>query len=465
MLTGQCMNFKKNVKQNYRNSIVVLLFSISLVIALSIQKSANQYSSNSTKNIVNQINDSKNETNILLAGYSDRDILTKLDRLAEIYYLNNNSLYQAQLGKDIPISGNLDNMKYFFDALKESKTRKVRIADYGDSGHEGDLISGDLRELLQKLYGGNGVGFLSITSQDITFRSSTKHSFSGNWKTISVLGGKDNTIPFGMNGFVSVPQQAGSWVMYEATNQFSQSSSFRYVKLYYSNAKEGNIKISFDNGPEKIVKLSTTNGTQELILDPSKPAKKIRITATAANQAHFHGASLEGGNGVYVDNFAWRGNTGISFRDIPIEFQKDYKKYFDYKLIIFAFGANMLSAGNVNFPWYESQMIKVIEELKVVFPETSFLMVGLGDKSIKRGSSFVTHPSVARMIDTQKKIAEKTKIAFWNKFEAMGGVNSMVDWVNSSPALASVDYGHLTYSGSKRISELIARSLISGSKK
>jgi hypothetical protein len=409
-------------------------------------------------------NELANQKTIMRAGFSHSEMLSVLENMADVYF-SNNGLIQTNLGKDIPISGNLDNMKYFFNALKESKTRKIRIADYGDSGHEGDLISGDLREYLQKQFGGNGVGFLSITSQDIMFRSSTKHSFSNNWKTVSVLSGKDNNIRFGMNGFVSVPEQAGSWVMYEAGEQFSQSSNFRYAKLYYSNAKEGMIKYSLDDGQEKSIKLSTAKGVQELVIDLLKQTKKIKITTTMANQAHFHGVSLEGESGVYVDNFAWRGNTGISFRDIPTEIQKDFRKYFDYKLIILTFGANMLSAGNVNYPWYESQMTKVIEELKTVFPETSFLMVSLGDKSIKRGSNFVTHPSVKRMIDTQKKIAEKTNISYWNKFEAMGGENSMVDWVNSNPPLAAVDYGHLTYTGSKRISELIARALISGSRK
>lgn len=402
------------------------------------------------------------EHKLLTASTSNSEII---ESLINYYNLNSNSLSYQQLGKDVPISGNVDNMKYFFNALKDSKTRKVRIADYGDSGHEGDLISGDLREMLQKQYGGNGVGFLSITSQDVTFRTSTKHSFSNDWKTLSVLVGKDSKIPFGLNGFVSVPEKVGSWVKYEASQQYSQSTNFRYVKLYYSNAKESLIKYSFDNQQEKTIKLSSATGVQEIVLDPLKNATSIKITTTQANQAHFYGVSLEGNNGVYVDNFAWRGNTGISFRDVPADILKDYKKYFDYKLIIFAFGANMLSAGNVNFPWYESQMTKVIDDLKLIFPETSFLMVGLGDKSIKRGSNFVTHPSVARMIDTQKKIAEKTKIAFWNKFEAMGGENSMVDWVNSKPALASVDYGHLTHDGSRRISELIGRALISGSKK
>lgn len=396
---------------------------------------------------------------------SVNEFLSSLEGLVKVYSENNSSFQGIRINDNIPITGNVEIMKHFFDALNQSKNMKVRIADYGDSGHEGDFISGDLRETLQKQFGGNGVGFLSITSQDIAFRLSTFHSFSDNWKTVSVLTGKESKIPYGMNGFVSIPEGSGAWVQYTAGNQFPLSSSFRFVKLYYSNATQSQIKYSFDGGTEKAANLSIGEGLQELILDPKKSAESIKITATNPNQAHFYGVSLEGDNGVYVDNFGWRGNAGISFRDIPLDLKKDFLKYFDYKLIILAFGANIISDGNVNFSWYESQMIKVINELKSAFPNTSILMVGIGDKVIKRGTSFVIHPSVQRMIETQKRIAEITKVAFWNKFEAMGGKNSILDWVNTSPPLAARDYTHLTAEGSKKISQMIAKILVSKSKK
>ncbi len=69
---------------------------------------------------------------------------------------------------NVPISGNLAQMKYFFDALKNSGSEKIRVAHYGDSGVEGDAITANIRQDLQKEFGGTGVGFLSITSQDIT---------------------------------------------------------------------------------------------------------------------------------------------------------------------------------------------------------------------------------------------------------------------------------------------------------
>lgn len=359
--------------------------------------------------------------------------------------------------RSIPLSGNVSQMNYFFQALKQAKSKKIRIADYGDSGNEGDMGTADIRERFQSEFGGNGVGMMAITSQDITFRITTKHSFSDNWKTVSVLTGKEGDIPIGINGFVSIPKGV-AWVQYEAKNSYKSSKFFTTAKVYYTNAKASSIKYSFNNGAEKTAVLQAGSGVKELALYSSGNATSFKMTTTMSDQAQFFGVSLESGNGVYVDDFPWRGNSGISFRDIPDFVKKDFQKYFDYKLIILTYGANMMTAGAINFPWYENQMIKVINDLKIAFPQTSILLVGMGDKPTKRGSRIVTDPNVYKMIQSQKNIVNATNIAFWNKFEAMGGENSMLDWVNNH--LASQDYGHLNDLGAKKMAGMVSDVLL-----
>ncbi|MBZ0201309.1 MAG: hypothetical protein K8H86_15680, partial [Ignavibacteriaceae bacterium] len=405
-------------------------------------------------------NSDESKYQVLQASADYKQLFASLENYAGL--LNNSTLNYSLMepGKKVPLSGNVRQMKYFFDALKNTKTQKVRVADYGDSGNEGDFGTADIRTIFQKQFGGHGVGFMNITAQDISFRMTTKHSFSDNWNTYSALGGKNRDVPFGINGFVSVPENGGAWVKYEAQPISQSSKSFTLAKLFYANAKKSTIRYSFDNGKEETVALNPGKGVQELLLDAGREVKTLKITATAAGQAHFFGVSLESGNGVYVDNFAWRGNTGISFKDIPENYKKDFDRLLNYKLIILTFGANMLAAGNVNFNSYRSQMTDVIKELQSSFPSTSILLVGLGDKVIKHGSRFVTSPDALKMIETQKKIAEDTGVTFWDKFEAMGGMNSMVEWVNHHPPYASKDYGHLTYDGAKYLGEMISDVLI-----
>ena len=61
------------------------------------------------------------------------------------------------------LSGNLTQLNKFFNALNNSHSKQVRIAHYGDSTIEGDLISEDSRDLFQKKFGGKGVGIVPIT--------------------------------------------------------------------------------------------------------------------------------------------------------------------------------------------------------------------------------------------------------------------------------------------------------------
>lgn len=358
---------------------------------------------------------------------------------------------------NVALSGNVAQMRNFFTALKQSRSKSVRIAHYGDSGLEGDLIDADIRQALQKEFGGLGAGFLPVTSQDVSFRVSTGISFSPDWKTSSVIIGKEANIPLGINGFAFIPK-AGSWVKYDCLNRYSSASGFRTIKVYYSDARSSSIRYSFNNQAEQQAPLQTGKGVKELLLSVPSNGTSFKMTATQAEQAKFYGISMETGPGLYLDNFAWRGNTGTSFRDISSDMMKDFNRYLNYKLIILSFGGNMVSTGNVNFGWYESQMINVINDLKNNFPQASILLVSVGDRAIKKGTKFATDPNVIKMVESQRKIASSTGITFWNMFEAMGGENSMVAWASSG--LAFKDYGHISLDGSKKVAQMLSKAIM-----
>jgi hypothetical protein len=299
---------------------------------------------------------------------------------------------------NVQISGNLSQMKYFFDGLKQARSSQVRVAHYGDSGLLGDMITSSIREDLQKVFGGSAVGFLSITSRDIIFRATTNQSFSDDWKTVTVLTANPQNLPLGISGFVSIPQ-GSSWVRYATTGWHSYLKNISTAKLFYSNAKNSSIKYSFNDGSDQYANLKPGNEVKELILNVpgSGSAKSIKITATQPNQAYFYGVSLESGNGVYIDNYPWPGDAGLGFRNIPELSLIQFNKLMNYKLIILTFGAYQAIYSSNDDRWYENQMIKVINDLKSTFPQTSILLIGVGDKSIKKGTKFVTDPRVSEL--------------------------------------------------------------------
>jgi hypothetical protein len=365
-----------------------------------------------------------------------------------------------QLGRFVPLTGNTNQMNKFFDALKNSRSRVIRIAHFGDSLIQGDIISDHLRDKLQNRFGGKGAGFLSIISNDIKMKRTTKHSFSDDWDYVSIVTRNPNSMPFGISGTVAVPKR-NSWVKYEATTYFNSTNSFSKVRIYYSHSDNNSIiEYTWDGKNTEKIKLNAGEKVNELIIDAKGNRSTILIKFISGKSPYIYGVSLESGNGLYLDNFSMPGNTGSSLLEIPKNTLKDFNDLSSYNLIILTYGANVSSSNKGIYTLYENKMRSVIEQFRNIFTKASFLLVGVGDKTAKVGTRFVTNPDVQKLLETQKRIVDKTKITFWNLWEAMGGENSMDEWVNHAPPLALKDYSHFTQLGGARVAQLIYEAIM-----
>lgn len=368
-------------------------------------------------------------------------------------------LSQPKLGKNVPISGNLDQMKHFFNALKNVKNKKVRIAHYGDSLLMGDIITEYLRKNFQENYQGNGVGYISIVSDDYRIRRTLVQSFSDDWNNYSFITRNPEQLQFGINGTLAIPK-SGSWVKYETTPAFKTANSFDIVRVFYSNAQKNSlIKYAVNGGSSVSVVLETGDDLKELSITV-KNSTKFYLQFVSGSPPCFYGVSLESNDGVYVDNFAMRGNSGASLQELSPKTLQDFNKHLSYDLIILNYGANVSSPNKGVYSVYENKMVSIINDFKKSFPGASFLIVSAADKTVKRGSQFMTNPDIPLLLEAQKRISERTDVAFWNLWEAMGGSNSMNNWVNAAPPQALKDYSHFTYEGGERVGELLYSAIM-----
>ena len=298
------------------------------------------------------------------------------------------------------------------------------------------------------------------TATSITFRTTTKHSFSpaNTWEVASLYGPNPKNLPVGISGEIVIPK-GNAWVKYEITRSQRSLKEFNSIRIFYTNAKASAIKVYFNESTTpKVVNLVAGADLKELLVKCDAPSKSVKIEFPLADQAYFYGVSLENPVGLYVDNFPLRGNSGVDILKILPNTLKDYAKFVDYKLIVLEFGLNL--AGKTDYSWYEREMGRVIGHLKTAYPKASILMISVHDKAVKQGSNFVTDPSVLRLLETQKNIATKNNVALFNLFEAMGGNNSMGKWVTANPPLASKDYVHFNIYGAKRVADMITQSLL-----
>ena len=69
-----------------------------------------------------------------------------------------------------------------------------------------------------------------------------------------------------------------------------------------------------------------------------------------------------------------------------------------------------------------------------------------------------TMPSVKALRRAQREAAMQSGAAFWDVFEAMGGENSMVDYVSRN--WAAKDYTHLSFQGGRELAYALFDALI-----
>lgn len=359
-------------------------------------------------------------------------------------------------------------------ASKRPTKCKVRIGYWGDSIIEGDLLTQDLRNRLQSDFGGEGVGYVPITSAVANFRFSVRQSFSDNWNTTSLVSGNNSKLPIGIAGYTFRPKYVAgplgsdsaaaglpnlpSWVEYHGGSAFPHCRVFREVSVLCHNTGHSYLRHSFNQGKPQLAPIPSSSALSVLRLESDSSASDVKLEFLSDGGLQVYGASLEGGNGVYLDNFSLRGCSGLTLTGLSPALMQDLLKQWDYRLIILQFGANIGTDDAGSYQWYEAGMSKVIRYFEELFPNTSILLVSSADKGANLGDRYGTALGVPGLVAAQRRCAEKNGIAFWNLFAAMGGEGTVVRWAENG--LAAPDYVHFSNGGARRVANLLYDALM-----
>ncbi|MFN8263767.1 MAG: GDSL-type esterase/lipase family protein [Chitinophagales bacterium] len=342
--------------------------------------------------------------------------------------------------------------------LKQSNKTKVRIGFFGDSFIEGDIFCADFRDTLQTIFGGNGVGYVPITSEVSQFRTTVQHSFYG-FNTYSIVKNQSNNIPLGAAGFCIVPNEQGCYAKYSANMHLPHLDQFHDIKLFYKTSENLNLKCTFNSLKTVDFKMTASPFIQQLIWNRIN-VSSIKFDFPLTDKLRLYGVSFEDSTGIYVDNFGVRGNSGLGLLNITNAMHHQFDSLQNYNLIILQYGLNVISADTKDVSWYKNTMVKMITQMKSAYPNASFLLVSVSDRSMNVNGEYRTMQTIPMLVDAQRQIAKESKIAFWDLFSAMGGDGSMVYMVNNDPPLANKDYTHLNAKGGKKIADIFAKTIL-----
>lgn len=408
-------------------------------------------------------------------------------------------------------------MDAFYTALSHASERPVRIAYFGDSYIEGDILTEDLRQFYQDAYGGNGVGFIDMVSPISGFRQTILSRASANWTAHNT--NDERSLGFksalqGINGRYFIPS-GNAWAEYacqtrkygnnlgeagRATVYFTPGPG---LQLSASKNGEAPTTLLSDNNTQTLVEevryvrdmhIDTTylsipdsNGHANYIVDTTYtthevranvgiqeqgniraahiegPLRKLRLNVSNGESSRFYGIALDSKTGVAVDNFSMRGSNGWFIQKIPAETLRSFALQRPYDLIILHFGLNVATNNQVNYSGYTKRMAQTIEHLKANFPGTAILVVSIADRDEKDiDGNMRTMRGVRELVHYQRKMAADTHVAFWNLYEAMGGDGSLARLVDKK--MANLDYTHINFSGGKHLARLLFNVLENGKK-
>lgn len=346
------------------------------------------------------------------------------------------------------------------DAMKEDEHQYTHIAFFGDSFIEADILTADLRTLLQKEYGGCGVGFVPITSEVRFFRRSVVHDFKG-WDSFAVTQKPYDKSLLGISGEYFVPT-SNAYVEYKGQSKFgSLLDTCQVASIYYNIENPLEVVQRINGARRDTLFLSSGEGLQQH--QAFEKIGKIRWNIPADSTAVFMGATLDGEGGITLDNFGQRGSSGYSLTQIPAQKLKDFNNYRPYDLIVLEYGLNVVAKNVNNYGYYKKGLTQVVKYLKQCFPQAGFLIVSVSDRNVKGADGeYHTMPEIKSFVKMQQELAKENNIAFWNLFEAMGGDDSMVDLVNAKPAKANLDYTHINFIGGKYLGKKLFEALKDG---
>jgi len=352
-------------------------------------------------------------------------------------------------------TGQHREMDKFYRALDESHDRQVRIAFFGDSYIEGDILTSALREYLQSAYGGKGVGWVEISCVSEKFRNTIKNTNEGWQKHYATQKTGYIGARASMAGSYFMPSPTGHLTLECQKHQYgSHLSSAEEISIYADMEPSLHISAVLNDSISKSFVSDGSIGMQRLTA--SGDISKLELTVTGSGTVY--GVSFDGKTGICVDNYSLRGGRGLHLNDLSSSILSRTSTLRPYDLIVFEYGLNIASSTQTDYSDYIKDFTPVINMMKQYFPSSSILILGSGDRASSMGGG--TMRGIKELINYQRKMASDNKIAFWDMRASIGGDGAISRL--KSKKMAANDLTHINFKGGEFIAQKLFDVLQNG---
>lgn len=357
-----------------------------------------------------------------------------------------------------------ESLEPFYAALSRAERHEpgavVKVLHFGDSPTTADLITADVRTMLQAKFGDAGHGVYLIAKPWAWYNHRGIANSSSGWTIdpATLHNQKDGWYGLGGVSFIGAP---GAWSKVTLKERGQTHLTLHYV----GQPGGGKVVIEADGAP-----LAT--------LDTSMPRKLAaheswRIPGTTREIAiRVEGAPVrlfcfefeKDSTGVIYSsiglNGTWAGvlatyTNGPHWNEQLREARPD--------LVVLSYGTNESGYGKYVDSTYSRDYREILRRIKTALPETPVLVMCPMDRGAREsGGAIGTIQTLPRLIHMQSQMAAEENLAFFNTFEAMGGEGTMGKWYLAEPRLVSADFIHPLPSGARIVGTLLYQAMTDG---
>ena len=339
---------------------------------------------------------------------------------------------------------------------------QVRVAFMGDSFVEGDILTADLRELLQDTFHGGGVGFAPVASPFTGFRQTIKTTSKG-WTPYNIMQRKSAPAPYADDFFVSgwvAKASAGASTRWDMTTKRRHLEEVERARLLFICRQRAEIGLKLNDGEERVFFFEGDEVVRQIVVEQEQIRSLEMTILSGAETFTGIGAEFDSKKGVAVDNFSIRSNNGQAMFWSNASVNSQINTMRPYDLVILQYGLNIMQAERHNYSLYGEQVEKMISYVESCFPGAAVLVMGVSDRSQKGEDGIKPMESAKSLTQSQREASRNKGVAFWDTYAAMQRMGGMTEFVTNG--WAGKDYTHINYAGGARIARELYYAILKG---
>lgn len=362
-----------------------------------------------------------------------------------------------------PLSDPSGSLASFYNAIERLEAGEVgatvRLAHYGDSPTTADLITADVRSLLQKRFGDAGHGYYLIAKPWAWYGHRGVDSDSSGWDVEASNLTKNRDGFYGYGG-VSFKGGAGA----RARFRLKDAGYARVEVSYWQQPEAGTFVVEACG--ERLGERSTAGDASEGFAEFPVPAdcKEIVVRVDSGPIRLFGLQFLRGASGVIYDSLGLNGayiSVLAKFLK-PAHWAKELQHYAP-DVVVINYGTNESVYAAFVDKVFETELRETIRRIRMALPGKSILVMSPMDRGERNSAGQIeTVPALQRLVEMERKIAANEGVAFFNTFEAMGGNGTMAKWYAAEPRLVGADFIHPMPGGAKIIGNLLYKAMLDG---